>query len=165
MGTLVCKDISVCDARFPYTIDHLAGELDFTQSGVVMKQLSGKHGDVDVQIEGWTKGSGAERQYQYKMSTDNMILDEALYAALQPGQKRLWDAFHPSGIVAADYRLVRTSPTDKRMYVSVDLKGVAASFHEFPVSADRPDRQAVLRSRQHHRDQPRLRVRRAPRSG
>lgn len=132
LGKLVCEDVSVCDTKFPYAIDHLAGELEFTQAGVVMRQLSGKHGDVDVQIEGWTKGFGAERQYRYKVSSGNMILDEALYAALRPGQKRLWDAFRPSGTVAADYRLVRTSPTDKRMYVSVDLDGVSASFDEFP---------------------------------
>ncbi len=132
LGTLVCKDVSVCDVRFPYPIDHLAGELEFTRSSILMKQLSGKHGDVDVQIEGWTKGSGATRQYQYKVSTGNMILDEALYAAMQPGQKRMWDAFRPSGVVAADYRLVRTSPTDKRMYLSVELQDVVASFQDFP---------------------------------
>jgi hypothetical protein len=132
LGTVVCKDVSVCDATFPYAIDHLSGDIDFTRSGMVLKQLSGKHGEVDVQIDGWTRGSGAERQYRYKISSPNMILDEALYASLQPGQKRWWDAFHPSGTVAADYWLVRTSPTDKRMYVSVDLRGVAAAFHEFP---------------------------------
>ena len=98
---------------------------------------------MDVQIEGWTKGHGAERQYRYKITSGNMILDEALYAALRPGQKRLWDAFHPSGMVAADYWLVRTSPTDKRMYLSVDLKGVAASFREFPYPLTGPDRRAV----------------------
>jgi len=131
-GKLVCKDVSACDVRFPYQLDHLAGDLDFTQSGVVMRQLTGKHGDVDVQIEGWTKGFGVERQYHYKVTSSNMVLDETLYAALQPGQKRLWEMFQPSGVIAADYRLVRTSPTDKRMYISVDLQGVAARFREFP---------------------------------
>jgi hypothetical protein len=61
-----------------------------------------------------------------------MVLDKALYAALQPGQKRLWEMFQPSGAIAVDYRLVRTSPTDKRMYISVDLHDVAARFREFP---------------------------------
>ena len=131
-GTLVCTDVSACDVRFPYQLDHLAGDLDFTQSGMFLRQLTGKHGDVDVQIEGWTKGFGAERQYHYKVTSGNMILDETLYAALQPGQKRLWERFQPSGVVAADYRLARTSPTDKRMYLSVDLQGVAARFREFP---------------------------------
>ncbi len=131
-GVLVCKDVSICDARFPYTIDHLTGEIDFTQSGLQLKQLTGKHGDVDVQIDGWTKGSGTQRQYRYNVTTSNMAVDEALYAALRPGQKRMWDKFRPSGRIAADYWLVRTSPTDKRMYVSVDLKGVNAGFQEFP---------------------------------
>ncbi|MEN6335339.1 MAG: hypothetical protein ABFE01_13905, partial [Phycisphaerales bacterium] len=132
LGTVVCKDVSICDAKFPYVIDHLKGEIDFTEFGLLLKQLSGKHGDVDVQIDGWARGSGDERQYRYKISTPNMILDEALYAALQPGQKRLWDSFHPNGTVSADYWLVRTSPTDKRSYVSVDLRGVSAAFRDFP---------------------------------
>lgn len=131
-GTLVCEDLSVCDSRFPYPLDHLTGEIGFTQSGVQLKRLAGRHGDVDVQIDGWSKGRGVERQYRYNITTDNMILDEALYAALRPGQKRLWDMFQPTGVVAADYWLIRTSPTDKRMHLSVDLKGVNARFHEFP---------------------------------
>jgi len=132
LGTVVCRDVSICDEGFPYVIDHLHGEIDFTQSGLVLKNLAGKHGPVDVLIEGWSRGGGDERQYRYKISSPNMILDETLYAALRPGQKRLWDAFGPSGRVAADYRLVRTSPMDKRMYVSVDLDGVSAAFNEFP---------------------------------
>lgn len=132
IGTLVCKDISICGVHFPYQIDHLAGELEFTQSGMVMRRLEGKHGPVDVQIEGWTRGSGAERQYQYKITSDNMILDETLYAALRPEQKVLWDLFRPTGTIGVDYRLTRTSPFDARMYVSVELKGVAAGFRDFP---------------------------------
>ncbi len=131
-GALVCEDISICDSRFPYPIDHLAGQIGFTQSGIQLNRLVGKHGAVDVQIDGWAKGRGEERQYRYNITTDNMILDEALYAALRPGQKRMWDLFQPTGVVAADYWLIRTSPTDKRMNVSVDLKGVNATFREFP---------------------------------
>ena len=131
-GKLVCTDVSVCDRNFPYAIDHLSGELDFTQSTMLVNRLSGKHGEVDVHIEGWTKGFGSDRQYQYRMVSENMILDQALYAALRPEQQRLWDAFQPSGVVAADYRQVRTSPTDKRLYLSVQLNGVAATYRKFP---------------------------------
>lgn len=131
-GTLTCADISVCDRKFPYAIDHLAGELNFTQSAVVLNHLSGKHGDVDLVIDGWTKGSGQNRQYQYRVTSDNMILDAGLYAALQPGRKRLWDAFKPRGVVGVDYRLTRTSPTQKREYASVKLQHVAATYERFP---------------------------------
>jgi hypothetical protein len=131
-GQLVCQDISICDATFPYTIDHLTGALDFTQSGVVVNGLTGKHGDADVRVEGWTKGSGREMQYQYRVSAENMTLDAALYAALRPEQKRMWDAFQPAGVVAADYRLSRAAPDDKRMSISVRLNGVRAAYRRFP---------------------------------
>ncbi len=131
-GTLTCTDISVCDRKFPYPIDHLAGEINFTQSGVVLNRLTGKHGDVDLVIDGWAKGSGQNRQYQYRVTSDNMILDAGLYTALRPGHKRMWDAFKPRGIVGVDYRLIRTSPTQKHEYASVKLHDVAAAYEKFP---------------------------------
>ena len=131
-GTVTCTDVSVCDRKFPYVIDHLAGELSFTQSTVVLNHLSGKHGDVDLVIDGWTKGSGRNRLYQYRVTSDNMILDAGLYAALEPGQKRLWDAFKPRGVVGVDYRLTRTSPTQRREHASVELQHVAATYERFP---------------------------------
>ncbi len=131
-GKIVCKDVSICDSRFPYAIDHLTGQLDFTQSMVVMNQLTGTHGDVQVRIEGWTRGYGDERQYRYEIGSDNMVLDADLYAALQPGRKRLWDTFTPSGVAGVDYRLTRSTPTDKRNVISVDLKDVAATYKKFP---------------------------------
>ncbi|MBN1505788.1 MAG: hypothetical protein JW955_03025 [Sedimentisphaerales bacterium] len=132
LGSLVCDDLSVCDRGFPYQIDHLRGELTFTQSTVVLKQLAGRHGDVELVIDGWTKGSGRDRVYQYRVTSDNMVLDAGLYAALLPGQKRLWDAFQPRGVVGVDYRLARTSPAQKREYVTVDLQHVAARYEKFP---------------------------------
>jgi hypothetical protein len=131
-GSLTLDDVSVCDRGFPYAIDHLRGELTFTQSGAVLKQLTGRHGDVELLIDGWMKGSGRDHVYQYRVTSDNMILDAGLYAALHPGQKRLWDAFKPRGIVGIDYRLARTSPTQKREHVTVDLQHVAAAYERFP---------------------------------
>jgi len=131
-GRITCKDISILDRKFPYAVDHLAGTVDFTQSMAVINPLSGKHGDVDVTIEGWTKGFGDERQYRYQITSDRMTLDEDLYTALKPEQKRLWDSFQPSGAVAVDYRLTRAMPFDKRLSLVVDLNDVAATYQKFP---------------------------------
>jgi hypothetical protein len=130
-GTIVCKDVSICDREFPYPIYHLAGELELTESRVIVNALTGQHGDVNLVIQGWTKGFGPERRYQYRVTSDSMVLDEDLYAALRPEQKQLWDAFEPSGVIGAEYGLTRTSPTEKTRYVSVDLKGVAARYRKF----------------------------------
>jgi hypothetical protein len=131
-GSLVCKDISVCDSDFPYQIDHLSGELEFTQSSLRANRLVGKHGNVDVRMDGWERGTGVNRQYQYQFVSRNMVLDKALYAALNPEQKELWDNFQPTGVVSVDYRLTRISPTDRRLYLSVDLNDVNAALRGFP---------------------------------
>jgi len=131
-GGVVCDDVSICDARFPYEIRHLSGRIGLTQSSVVLNRLTGKHDSVDLVIEGWTKAYGAERQYQYRITSDNMVLDQSLYNALEPGQKRLWDAFKPVGTIGVDYRFGRASPTEKTRYASVKLQGVAAAYEKFP---------------------------------
>ena len=131
-GKVVCKDISICDRDFPYRIDHLGGELEFTQSSLRAPQLVGQHGEVEVCINGFARGSGRDRQYRYQVTSRNLILDQALYAALTAEQKRLWDAFRPTGTVVADYRLTRTSPTDKRLSLTVNLQDVTAAYQDFP---------------------------------
>ncbi len=131
-GTLVCEDISVRDSRFPYAISHLTGNVEFSESGVSLEHLQGQHNDVNVTIHGWIKGYGDARAYQYQIVSDNMVLDEDLYAALKPDQKRLWDAFQPIGTIGVDYRLTRSTPTNRRSYVAVDLHGVTATYQKFP---------------------------------
>ncbi len=131
-GKIVCKDVSICDSDFPYPLDHLRGEVEFTQSSVRVQRLVGRHGPVEVCIDGWTRGFGPDQQYQYQITSPNMILDQALYAALSPPEKHLWDVFHPTGMISADYRQTRKSPTDKRWTLSVDLNDVAAAFQGFP---------------------------------
>lgn len=131
-GKVVCQDVSVCDNEFPYRLEHLTGELEFTASTVHAKGLVAKHGPVVVSIDGWTKESRTSRQYHYQITSRNMVLDKDLYAALNPQEKQLWDEFRPTGRVSVDYRLSRTSPTNKRLYLSVDLNDVTAAFQGFP---------------------------------
>ncbi len=131
-GNLVCEDISIRDSRFPYAINHLKGNVAFSESGVSLEHLQGQHGDVNVIIQGWTRGFGDGRTYQYQILSDNMVLDDDLYAALKPDQKRLWDAFEPDGVIGVDYRLARSNPTNKRSYVAIDLQGVTATYQKFP---------------------------------
>jgi hypothetical protein len=85
-----------------------------------------------VCLDGWERGTGDSRQYQYQFVSPNMVLDQALYAALSSEQKELWDLCQPTGVVSVDYRLTRVSPADRRLYLSVDLNDVNAAFHGFP---------------------------------
>jgi len=131
-GKVHCKDISICDQKFPYALEHLAGQIDFTENRMVLNKLSGKHGEVDVDISGWSKGYGPNRQYQIRVTSPNMALDKDLYDALSAGQKRLWGAFSPSGLASINYHFSRQSPTDKSKTLTVELLDAEAIYEGFP---------------------------------
>jgi len=131
-GKVYCKDVSICDRRFQYPIEHLTGQIDFTETRVSMNNLSGQHGDVKLFFNGWSGGFGPDWQYETRMTSDNMVLDNDLYDALSEGQKEFWTAFSPSGLAAIDYRLSRKSPTDTKSNLVVELLGTEATYKHFP---------------------------------
>jgi hypothetical protein len=131
-GKIYCKGVSVCDRHFPYAIEHLAGQVDFTQDGVVLNALSGKHGDVDITVDGLVKGFGPAQQYQLRVTSNNMVLDSDLYGALSAEQKKRWDAFSPGGRVAVDQRFTRKSEADARVTLTVELLDAQAAYKSFP---------------------------------
>jgi len=131
-GKVYCKDVSVCDRHFPYAIEHLTGEVDFTQDGAVLNALSGKHGDVDITIDGLVKGFGPTQQYQFRITSTNMVLDGDLYSALSAEQKNLWDAFSPGGQVAIDQRFSRKSQADTKTTLTIELLDAQAAYKHFP---------------------------------
>ena len=130
-GKINCKDLSICDIRFPYRVENLAGQVDFSESHFAIVRLAGKHGDVNVVIDGWSRGFGTEHRYLYRITSDNMALDDDLYSALRPDQKQLWSAFSPRGTVGVDYRFGRSSPQDKQETLAVELRGANATYRNF----------------------------------
>lgn len=131
-GTVYCKDVSICDNRFKYPIEHLTGEIDFTEKKVSMNNLCGQHGDVKLFFNGWSGGFGPNWQYETRMTSDDMVLDKDLYDALNEGQKEFWTVFSPSGLAAIEYRLSRKSPTDTGSNLVVELLGTEAAYKHFP---------------------------------
>jgi len=132
VGEVHCKDISICDRRFPYTIKHLTGWIDLTEKSAVLNNLRGRHGDTEVTFDGWSEDFGPNWKYQIRITSDNMALDNDLYEALSAKRKKSWSAFSPSGLAAIDYQLSRRSQTDKEKTLVVELLGVEAAYHHFP---------------------------------
>lgn len=131
-GKVYCKDVSIYDRHFPYAIERLAGQVDFTQDSVVLNALSGRHGDVDITIDGLVNGFGPAQQYQFRVKSNNMLLDNDLYSALSIDQKNLWDAFSPGGRVAVDQRFSRKSQADGKTTLTIDLLDAQAAYKHFP---------------------------------
>lgn len=131
-GRVHCRDVSICDRRFDYPIGHIVGRIDFTENDWLLNNLCGWHNDVKLFFNGFSSDFGPERQYKIQITSDNMALDEDLYNALSPGQKKLWSDFSPSGLAAINYCLSRRRQEDKRKALAVELLGAEAACRYFP---------------------------------
>ncbi|MGA1979201.1 MAG: hypothetical protein ABSG99_01365 [Sedimentisphaerales bacterium] len=132
VGKVHCKDISICDRHFPYTVKQLTGRIDLTENSAILNNLRGRHGDTEVSFNGWSKDFGPNWKYQIQITSDNMALDNDLYEALSAKEKESWAAFSPSGLAAIDYRFSRRSQADKKETLAVELLGVEAAYRHFP---------------------------------
>ncbi len=131
-GKVYCKDVSIRDVNFPYLVEHLAGEVDLTRDSASFNNLSGKHNDVDLTFDGWSKGFGTDWQYEISIKSDNMVLDSDLYDALNIQQKKSWSVFSPTGTTAIDYTFSQQSPTRIKKILNLGLIDVEATYEKFP---------------------------------
>jgi hypothetical protein len=132
VGEVYCKDVSIRDCNFPYAIEQLSGRIDFTERSAVMNNLSGRHNDVTVTLNGWVRDFGLNKQYEIQVISDNMALDSDLYDALRAEYKKFWSTFSPGGLVAVDYRSSRQPQAHKEIALVVDLLGAEATYEHFP---------------------------------
>ena len=131
-GTVHCKDVAFCHQKFQYPIEHLAGPIEFTENSVNLNNLKGAHGDVKLSFDGSAKDMDSYWQYEIRIRSDKMSLDTDLYDALNARQQEFWCNFSPTGFAAIDYRLSRTSQTDRQDKLTVELRGADAVYQYFP---------------------------------
>jgi len=131
-GHLFCKDVTFSYYKFPYPIENLAGQIDFTTNSVTLNNLSGKHGDVEYFFNGWCRDFGPDIKYQVRITSNEMPFDSDLYDALGTKQKKFWSAFSPTGYAAVNLQLSRQSEMDKEIELAVGLNGAEAVYRHFP---------------------------------
>jgi len=131
-GKVHCKDAAFFYSRFPYVIEHLTGQIDFTKNSVTLNNLSGKHGETRLFINGSCSDFGPNLKYAIRITSDNMPLDNDLYNALKAKQKEFWSVFSPTGFAAIDLQLSRQTQTDKEVKLAVELHGSEAVYRHFP---------------------------------
>jgi hypothetical protein len=131
-GKVYCRDVSICEKGLPYMVEGITGWIDFTQDSVLLNNLYGRHKNIELFFNGFSKGFDADQHYRFRITSSSMPLDKDLYESLSERQKKIWSAFSPSGTAAIDYRLVRTSPTEKKESLSLELLDGNALYYDFP---------------------------------
>lgn len=131
-GKVHCIDVTIYDEKFPYELRNINGWIRFTERSAAFDNLKAKHGEVDMTIEGWTEGFGAEHSYQVKVKSENMRFDSDLYNALSAGQKRMWDSFAPKGTAATEYEIKKNISEEPQKRITAKLLGASALYRGFP---------------------------------
>ena len=131
-GKIGCKDISINFVKFPYLMENLQGEVDFSDKAIKLNKLLAKHKDVELEVDGSIEGFGPDVKATLSLKSNNMLLDNDLYQALSTKQKKAWNRVAPVGIVAIDYQYTKSSDHGKKAALSIDLIDVEASHQFFP---------------------------------
>ncbi len=130
-GKVTCKEASICDSNFPYTIEHLTGEIEFTEKSAKLKNITAKHGKVGLIFDGWINDFGPDYKYRLEISSNNMLLDKELYNAINPREQRFWRDLSPTGIAATNYLRIRQGPANKKSTLTVQLIDVEGKYARF----------------------------------
>ncbi|MFC1677805.1 hypothetical protein ACFL3G_12190 [Planctomycetota bacterium] len=130
-GSVDCKGVSILYDKFPYRVDELKGTIDFTETGVSLNDLSGRHEEVELFFNGSAKGFGKEHEYQIQIISENMLLDDKLHDALGPRGKKFWATFSPSGTAAINYTSMRDCQ-GKKSALAVKITDANAVYEHFP---------------------------------
>lgn len=122
---------------FPYTATDVQGVVEYTPEGFFIRELVGHHGAGTIRASGWVEDCTIESAAQLHFFGDNIAVDQALYAALRPRFRDMWDLFDPRGTVSIDLQLERGEgrdgvPAPWRSEVTVGLEGVSARYAGFP---------------------------------
>ena len=109
-GKVTCNDVALSDSNFPYTVEHLTGQVELTERSVKFNNLAARHGAVELAIDGWVEDFGPDHKYDLQIRSNNMLLDKDLYNAINRDEQKFWQEFSPSGVVATNYSCSRQSP-------------------------------------------------------
>jgi len=131
-GTVTPTDVEIKYCEFPYLIEHLQGQLKVSQDRVLLDGLKCSHGQVDLNIDGFSGGSGDGLEYDVLITSENMLFDSDLYLALDRKQKDLWFTFTPSGVGGIVQRLRKKPGQEKTVDLEVNLDGASAVYEHFP---------------------------------
>lgn len=130
-GVVDCLDVSIKDARFPYQIDDIKGKVHFSHEQVVLDQLTARHGDAKININGVLEDFGEKINSNIQFTSNKISLDDNLYNALKDTYKKIWDDFSPNGTAAVNYTSIKKDG-QKNYALAVGLDNVNAKWKSFP---------------------------------
>lgn len=101
------QGLSIVYYRFPYPIEAVYGRFRIAPSGLDLVNLHGRHGSARICADGHVNHPAPWTGFRVEIFAKNAPLDLALYNALPPRYRAIWDQHSPTGLVDLNVRLER----------------------------------------------------------
>lgn len=98
--------------RFPYTFEDVRGHVLFSNTGILLEGLHGRHGAVRVRGDGKLMNSHKWTGFDLDFMAENLAFDRDLFHALPPEYQQLWRNADPLGISDAHVSITRRDASE-----------------------------------------------------
>lgn len=151
LGTIHCRDISVRDNLFPYTIENLEGDIVFSGRSLNLSGLKGKHKQSDFLIKGSIHNFGPQARTDMHTRSGNLHLDEDIYRAISdpvrdPNDAKMWYHVCPQGTTEMDNHFQQFPDGRMEQSIRLNLIDVSAMYKFFPYPLENLTGTLVLNS-------------------
>jgi hypothetical protein len=124
-------------AVFPYPVEEISGTLDILPDHWEFRDFRGRHKGAEVYARGRSEPTPTGDRVSLEIQGSNVLLDEELEAALQPGLKQTWKELAPAGRLSFVARAEHApGATDPDLDVSVQPVGCSFRPAFFPYGLD-----------------------------
>jgi hypothetical protein len=132
VGSLVCRDISILDRKFPYRFEQICGVIELKGRDLILRDLQAKNGPSHFTIRGQIQNFGPQSDIQIQVISEKVLLTEEIKQALPPALQQKWFELAPSGTCGFEYRYHRRPNADRSYRAVVHLHDISCLYDRFP---------------------------------
>jgi hypothetical protein len=130
---LTFRDLSLRYQGFPYEVKNLTGEIHVEGSNVVIKRLTSREGDREIEIKGTIANVTGDAEIDLAINAERLPLDDRLKAAIGEEARKIWGMFSPSGPVDMRWRLRKDRGGEVIHAARARLLGNMVTYHKIPL--------------------------------
>lgn len=130
------RELNINYNAFPYALSDVAADVDVQTDHVVVNRMTGRHGPSRITATAdWLRGASGDR-VELNVSSDDLLLDRDLHAALPQAVQEAWDMFAPAGRVRVRSRHTFTGEGAARRHdhaTHIEPIDLAVRFRSLPL--------------------------------
>ena len=119
------------DERLPYPLTDVQGDVQITQQGITIHEMTARSGRTTFWLEGQQKGFGSAPIVELKGKAERLILDGQIAAVLPTHWKETWNRYLPNGEINATFQLNHDGQ-QWHPEALIDCVSVAFTHYKFP---------------------------------